>query len=75
MKEKDSIQKRFGKHLRKLRLEKKITGAELARRTFIDKPHIARLEAGGTNPTLTTLLKIAEALDIPLEELFKGFRP
>lgn len=75
MKEKNNIQKKFGKHLKKLRQEMNLTGAELARRTFIDKPHITRLEKGETNPTLYTLIKISEALEISIEELFQGFKP
>ncbi|MES2592187.1 MAG: helix-turn-helix transcriptional regulator [Bacteroidota bacterium] len=74
MKEKDNIQKKFGKHLKKLRLERGITGAELARRSFIDKPHITRLEKGETNPTLYTLIKLSQALEISLQELFQEFK-
>jgi transcriptional regulator with XRE-family HTH domain len=73
MKEKLAVQKKFGKHLKKLRLDRKITAAELAKRTEIEPSHISRLEAGESNPTLYTLTIIANALDITLEELFKGF--
>jgi transcriptional regulator with XRE-family HTH domain len=73
MDNKSELLKRFGQQLKKVRLEKGITAAELGRLTFIDKPHITRLEKGGTNPTLTTLIKLADALDIELHELFEGY--
>ena len=73
MKNKESVQLKFGKHLKKLRLERNISGAELSRRTEIEKPHIVRLENGETNPTLYTLTRLSDALGISLEELFKGF--
>ena len=50
-----------------------LTAAELARRCFLEKSHISMMEAGESNPTLYTLYKIADALEISLEELFKGF--
>lgn len=73
MKDKGTLQKKFGKHLKKLRIEMGITGAELSRRTFIEKSHITRLEKGGDNPTLFTLQKIADALEISMADLFKEF--
>jgi len=72
-KEKTELLKRFGQQLKRVREEKGISSAELGRLTYIDKPHITRLEKGGTNPTLTTLIKLAEALDIEIHELFEGY--
>lgn len=73
MKEKENLQKKFGKHLKKIRTEMGVSSAELSRRSFIEKPHITRLEKGETNPTLFTLQKIADALEISMDQLFKGF--
>jgi transcriptional regulator with XRE-family HTH domain len=73
MKEKENLQKKFGKHLKKMRTELGLSSAELSRRTFIEKPHITRLENGETNPTLYTLQKIADAFGVSINELFKGF--
>ena len=72
-KKKDILIKRFGEHLRYIRKKKNISAAELSRRTFIEKPNITRIEKGGINPSLYILKKIADALEISLEELFKGF--
>jgi putative transcriptional regulator len=73
-KEKEKLQKRFGEHLVKIRKVHKITPAEMARRCFVDRSAIARLETGRTNPTLIFLKKICAALDIEMEELMKGFK-
>lgn len=64
---KDDILKRFGQQLKKDREKKRISSAELARIAFINKP-ITKLEKGGTNPTLTTLIKLADALDLEVHE-------
>ena len=73
MENKSELLKRFGQQLKRIREQKGISAAELSRLTFIDKPHITRLEKGGTNPTLTTLVKLAESLDVELHELFEGY--
>jgi predicted transcriptional regulator len=73
MKEKEILQKKFGKQLKKVRTELGISSAELSRRSFIEKPHITRLEKGDTNPTLSTIQKIIDALEISMEDFFKGF--
>jgi len=36
----------------------------------IDPTNISRIESGRTNPTIFTLFRIAEALEIPLKDLF-----
>lgn len=35
----------------------------------IDQTNISRIESGRTNPTIFTLFRIAEALEIPLKDL------
>jgi transcriptional regulator with XRE-family HTH domain len=64
----------IGNHIRKKRLEKKVSAAELARLCFMDKPNLLRIEKGRINASIYVLNKIAEALEITLEELFKGFK-
>ena len=73
-KEKKDLQIKFGQHLKKLRIKAGITGAELARRCYVERHHILRLERGETNPTLYTLKKVSDALKISLEKILRGFR-
>lgn len=51
---------------RKCRKDKKITQAELAKRTGISQPNINRFESGNYNPSLEMLVKVALALDMEL---------
>lgn len=72
-KEKLKLQKKFGEHLVKLREAMGITPAELARRCYMERSNIARLEKGRNNPSLYVLKKLALGLNLKLEELMKGF--
>ena len=56
---------RLGARLRALRLEAGLTQAELARRTGIHRPNIARVEAGRHTPSLETLARLATAIGVP----------
>jgi len=55
---------KLGKRLRTLRLEAGLTQAELARRTGIHRPNIARVEAGRHTPSLETLTRLASAIGV-----------
>jgi DNA-binding XRE family transcriptional regulator len=55
---------KLGKRLRELRLAAGLTQAELARRTGIHRPNIARVEAGRHTPSLETLARIANAIGV-----------
>ena len=59
----------FGKRLQKLREAKGLSTREFAYKADISHSSVGRLEAGQTNPSLTTLVKIAEALDVDLNTL------
>ncbi|MBX3307719.1 MAG: helix-turn-helix transcriptional regulator [Nitrospira sp.] len=51
--------------LKTLRLRKKLTQTELAKRARTSQPYIARLERGEkTNPSLTVLRRLAKALGV-----------
>jgi len=56
---------KLGARLRELRLAAGLTQAELARRTGIHRPNIARVEAGRHTPSLETLARIANAIGVP----------
>lgn len=52
-----------------LRLQKGWSQAELARRAETSQPYIARLERGQVDPQVSTVRKIARALDVPVGAL------
>lgn len=70
MTDKQKLQKAIGKRIKELRESKKISQQDIAGLCNIEKSNFSRLEAGGTNPTLYTLSKIAEHLNVSLSELF-----
>lgn len=55
----------LGARIRALRIAAGLTQAELARRTGIHRPNIARVEAGRHTPSLETLSRLAAAIGIP----------
>lgn len=67
----EKILKKFGKHLEKIRQEKKLSLRKLADNADVDFSQIHRIEKGQTNPSLTMLLAISEGLDIQIDELIR----
>ncbi|PUB25842.1 helix-turn-helix protein [Elizabethkingia sp. YR214] len=69
--EKSEILTQVGKRIKELRIQKGISQVDLVGRMEgnIDPTNISRIEAGRTNPTLLTLQRIANALEITLKEL------
>lgn len=58
-----------GARLKRVRAQRGVTLAELAAATGISKSTLSRLEAGQRKPSLELLLPIAQAHQIPLDEL------
>lgn len=63
---------RLGARLRTLRKKAGLTQAELARRTGIHRPNIARVEAGRHTPSLDTLARIATAIGVPTTRVLEA---
>lgn len=66
----NSLQIIVGKQIQKIRESKSISQQDLAAKCNFEKSNMSRLEAGRVNPTLSTLGKVANALDVTLAELF-----
>lgn len=60
----------IGDRLRQLRDEKKLTQADIEKRTGLVRPYISRVENGHTVPGVDTLEKFARALEVPMYVLF-----
>lgn len=66
---KDQLKKELGKRIVKLREEKGWSQSDLARACNKDRQSIEKLENGKVNPTLYTLLEVANALGISVSKL------
>ena len=62
--------KLLAQRLKQLRSEKKITQVELAYRSELTLSQIARIETVKINPTVSTMFRIAKALDVNIIEFF-----
>lgn len=60
----------FGRNLKALRGQKGISQEEFADKTKLDRTYISGLERGKRNPSYLTLLKLAQSLDVRIEQLF-----
>jgi transcriptional regulator with XRE-family HTH domain len=61
----------LGKRIQELRESKGFSQVDLAGKMLgkFDTTNISRIESGRTNPTIFTLFRIAEALEVSLNEL------
>ncbi|WDZ91185.1 helix-turn-helix domain-containing protein [Nocardiopsis sp. HUAS JQ3] len=64
------MQRFSGERVRELRKAQKLTQQDLATRAGCSKPIIAQYELGYAKPSITNLIAVAEALGVPVGELF-----
>lgn len=69
MKEED-LKKIFGKRVRFIRKERNLTQEQLSEMTDMDPQHFCKLENGTHFPSPKNLVKIANALNVDLFDLF-----
>jgi transcriptional regulator with XRE-family HTH domain len=50
-----------------------LSQAELATRSGLRRPHLARIEQGEVDPTFVTLIRLVRAIPAPLSELMELF--
>ncbi|MDR2206617.1 MAG: helix-turn-helix domain-containing protein [Flavobacteriaceae bacterium] len=72
--EKPELLKAIGRKIKEVRISKNTTQLELAVKMVenvgkIDETNISRIESGRTNPTVFTLHRIAEALEVKIMDL------
>jgi transcriptional regulator with XRE-family HTH domain len=66
------VVKKFGKRVRKLRLERRLTQEALGDKAGLDLTYIGRIERGEITTSIIAAEMIAKGLGITLEQLFKG---
>ena len=63
--------KKLGENIKKIRLAKDMTQGDLCRKLEVDRAYMSNVESGKKNPTLSTIERIAKALDVSIEKLMK----
>jgi putative transcriptional regulator len=61
-----------GKRIREKRVRQGMTQEKLAEIAELDRKHIGIIENGEAEPRIGTLVRIAGALDVPIETLVTG---
>lgn len=61
----------FGSVIREIRIEAGLTQEQLGFEAGIRRTYVSILELGQQQPSLTTVFKLADALDIPAGELIQ----
>jgi transcriptional regulator with XRE-family HTH domain len=61
---------KIGTTIRGYRLQKGLSQGDIEKRTGLLRCYLSRVENGHTVPSLDTLAKIAQALDLPLAQFF-----
>jgi transcriptional regulator with XRE-family HTH domain len=64
------VQELVGWNLRRLRVERKISQDDLALIANVERAYVGYLERGKRNPTVETLDRLANALDVHISQLF-----
>ncbi len=67
--QKDIFLKKLGDRIVALRKERNLSQSDLASLMDSEKPHIRKLEKGKRNATVSTLLKLSNALGVSVSEL------
>lgn len=68
---KDAISVDVGQRLRMLREERQVSMRALARRSGLSANALSMIERGLTSPSVTTLHKLASAMEIPITAFFR----
>ena len=64
------IKQRIGARTKQIRFKKGMTQQKLSERMEINSKYLSSIERGKENPTLNILIKLAESLEVHLNEIF-----
>lgn len=65
------ISSKLGQNLKRIRTKKKMSQGDIARALEVHRAYISGIESGKRNPTLATIQKLADALNVSADELLK----
>ncbi len=66
-----NVKQMIGIRIAELRNNKGLTQEQLASVMEISSKYLSSIERGKENPTLNTIIKLSESLDVNLEEIFR----
>ena len=64
------LKQMIGARIKEIRSKRGITQDQLSERMEINPKYLSSIERGKENPTLNTLLKLSESLEVSLDEVF-----
>lgn len=67
-----TVKEAFGFRVKELRQERNLSQEKFALQIDMDRTYLASIESGKRNVSLENIRKIADGLEITLEELFHG---
>jgi len=67
---KEEFLKQLGASISRHRLKQKLSQTEVANRCEFERGNLTRIEKGKSNITVETLLKISEAINVPISQFF-----
>jgi len=67
---KDIIARKLGERIRNLRRGKFLTQEILGERAMVSYKFVGEIERGDANPSISVLIRIADALEVSLSDLF-----
>jgi len=62
---------KLGSNLRNIRIEKHIIQGDIARSLNVGRGYVSKVENGKTNPTLSTIAKLAKAVGVSSNKLLE----
>lgn len=71
---KEQIKESFGKHITQLRKERELSIHQLAHASDLEYSHVQRIEKGKVNVELSTILRLAQGLQVDPGTLLQVFR-
>lgn len=72
MPERDRTLLCFGRNVARIRSERGFSQDKLAEKADLDRTFVSGIERGVRNPGIKTVIRIARALSVSLDELCKG---
>lgn len=68
----NEIYKAFGQRLREIRISKSLSQEELSGRADLDRTYVSGCERGKRNPSLKTIIRLANALEVDPKDFFNA---